>query len=363
MKHIHLVCAARPNFIKIAPLWHALKHLEWVETKIVHTGQHYDKYMSDGILKDFELPKPHILLGIGSGTHAEQTGKTLIAYEKEILKERPDLVIVVGDVNATVAATLAAVKIGVKVAHLEAGLRSFDRDMPEELNRVITDSMADILWTPSIDADQNLMKEGVCGKIIRVGNIMIDAFEMMKSKISSCDLSHFNGLINGKYCLVTLHRPSNVDDIDCIKYILNRLIEISKILPLVFPVHPRTMKMINKYNLNSLLRESKNIFLVQPLSYIPFMNLLYNAKMIITDSGGVQEESTYLGIPCFTLRNNTERPVTLTMGTNILCKADELDKLVNNAMNGDVSTPQSIELWDGNTAARVVESITDYLSD
>ena len=354
-----MVCAARPNFIKIAPLWHAFQHLDWIDAKIVHTGQHYDKCMSDDIFNDFKLPNPHVQLGIGSGTHAEQTGGTLIAYEKAILKDRPDLVIVVGDVNATVAATLAAVKMGIKVAHLEAGLRSFDRSMPEELNRIVTDSLANILWTPSIDADHNLRKEGVYGTITRVGNIMIDAFEMMKNKIQSCDSRIYKGLPTDKYCLVTLHRPSNVDDVIIIKFILNRLIEISKMIPLIFPVHPRTKKMINKYNLCNALRENKNIHLLEPLSYVHFMNLLYNAKVIITDSGGVQEESTYLGIPCFTLRENTERPITVDKGSNILCRAEGLEKLVENAMQTEKAPCKDIEFWDGNTAWRVVESIRE----
>jgi UDP-N-acetylglucosamine 2-epimerase (non-hydrolysing) len=355
---IHLVCAARPNFMKVAPLYHQLRKQDWARPVIVHTGQHYDINMSDAFFKDLSLPKPDIYLGVGSGSHAEQTGRVMMAYEKILCEQRPDLVVVVGDVNSTMAATIAASKLGIMVAHLEAGLRSFDRTMPEEINRLVTDVLADMLWTPSIDADENLRKEGIPGgKIQRVGNIMIDSLEMLREKIENqpayCDF----GLEPRCYGIVTLHRPSNVDSPVVLRELCNILETIAKEVPLVFPVHPRTRKSMEEHHLLSAMEKSGNIFLPEPMNYIRFMNLVFHCAFVITDSGGIQEETSYLGIPCLTVRENTERPITVTQGTNKLCRMDELKRNTVDMLRNKVRRPNKIELWDGHTAERIVTII------
>ena len=362
-KTIHLIAAARPNFMKIAPLFHALKKEPWADPKIVHTGQHYDINMSDAFFQDLQLPAPHIHLGVGSGTHAEQTGRVMMAYEKCLMANRPDLVIVVGDVNSTVAATLASVKLGIKVAHLEAGLRSFDRTMPEEVNRVVTDALADILWTPSPDGDENLLREGVSkDKIVRVGNIMIDSLEMLRKRIEEQDVYRGYGLDRGMYGVVTLHRPANVDDPEKLKQICHSLSRISEKIQLVFPVHPRTRKNLEQSDLLATLQNAKSILLLEPLNYIRFMNMVFNCRMVITDSGGIQEETTYLGIPCLTLRPNTERPVTISQGTNQLCRVEDFEGKVLSLLTTGNGCPPAINLWDGKTAERVVLSIEGFLN-
>jgi len=355
---IHLVCAARPNFMKIAPLYHALENEDWANPVIVHTGQHYDLNMSDTFFKDFNLPKPNIHLGVGSGSHGEQTGNVMISYEKVLLENRPDLVVVVGDVNSTMAATISASKLGVKVAHLEAGLRSFDRSMPEEINRLVTDVLADILWTPSPDADKNLLREGISReKIHRVGNIMIDSLEMLRSKIDKQPIYNDFGLTQRGYGLVTLHRPSNVDDPEKLENLCEILCRIAKKIPIIFPVHPRTRKNIEKNQIVPILNNSKGMFLPTPMSYIPFMNLVFNCRFVITDSGGIQEETTYLGIPCLTVRPNTERPITITQGTNQLCEMKDLEEKTESILSGYLSNGKKIEFWDGKTAKRIVEHL------
>ena len=355
---IHLIAAARPNFMKIAPLFHALKNEAWVEPIIVHTGQHYDINMSDAFFKDLSLPEPDLQLGVGSGTHAEQTGQVMIQYEKVLLEKRPDLVVVAGDVNSTMAATLAAVKMGVKVAHLEAGLRSFDRTMPEEVNRLVTDALADILWTPSPDGDENLIKEGISkDKIIRVGNIMIDSLEMLRGKIEKQAVYKEFGLNKGYYALITLHRPSNVDNPEILEKLCKVLIRIARRIPLIFPVHPRTRKNLENFELINTLDRLDSIFLTNPMNYIRFMNLVFNCRVAITDSGGIQEETTYLGIPCLTLRPNTERPITIKKGTNQLCKIDNLENKLETALSKNNTQENDIELWDGQTASRIAKSI------
>lgn len=372
---IHLIAAARPNFMKIAPLYHAFKKEAWADPVIVHTGQHYDINMSDSFFKDLELPDPHIHLGIGSGTHAEQTGSVMIAYEKVLIKERPELVVVVGDVNSTMACTIAASKVVYPpkpdqtgsgshlinrptVAHLEAGLRSNDRSMPEEINRLVTDALADILWTPSPDAVENLMSEGVPGeKIYHVGNIMIDSLEMMRPKIEAVAIFSELGLIKGNYGLVTLHRPSNVDSPDTLSSLCAILAAASQKIPLVFPVHPRTRKNLDTFGLIPMLSSAKEIILTEPMGYIRFMNLVFNCRYTITDSGGLQEETTYLGIPCVTMRPNTERPVTVTHGTNQLCTVHDLQDKIENIFSTDFKRCTVPELWDGQTAARIVDTI------
>lgn len=361
-KTIHLIAAARPNFMKIAPLYHALVKEEWANPKIIHTGQHYDINMSDAFFRDLGLPEPHIHLNVGSGSHAEQTGRVLIAYEKVLMETKPDLVIVVGDVNSTVAATLAAVKMGIKVAHLEAGLRSFDRTMPEEINRIVTDSIADILWTPSSDGDENLLKEGVTPeKIQRVGNIMIDSLEMMRSQIEKENACAHYGVVAGEYGLLTLHRPANVDDPNFLKEICQVLKRITKRITLIFPVHPRTRKNLNSFGLLSELESHPGMHLTEPISYIPFMNLVFNCRFVLTDSGGIQEETTYLDIPCLTLRPNTERPITITQGTNKLCKVPDIEGHIEHILKTTDTKRIVPELWDGHTAARVCKSIEELM--
>jgi UDP-N-acetylglucosamine 2-epimerase (non-hydrolysing) len=363
-KIIHLIAAARPNFMKIAPLYHALKKEAWAHPVVVHTGQHYDLNMSDVFFQDLRLPAPDIHLGVGSGSHAEQTGQVMIAYEKILLGQRPDLVIVVGDVNSTVAVTLAAAKLGIRTAHLEAGLRSFDRTMPEEINRLVTDALADILWTPSPDGDENLSREGVPPeKIHRVGNIMIDSLEMLRDRIESESVYREWDLPDGGYGLVTLHRPANVDKPETLKRLCELLITASAQKPVLFPVHPRTRKHLEAFDLLPLLTRTETVHLTEPQSYIRFMNLVFHCGFVITDSGGVQEETSYLGIPCMTLRPNTERPVTMTHGTNRLFSIDALQKEIQkNGFLDQERRPIAIDLWDGNTAGRVVASIREILS-
>ncbi len=382
--------------MKIAPLYHALKKEKWASPIIVHTGQHYDLNMSDAFFEDLSLPQPDLHLGVGSGTHAEQTGHVMIAYEKALLKTRPDLVIVVGDVNSTMACSLTASKLQYAptsppepvrldgedlrhqatskssivnrqssivrhrplIAHIEAGLRSFDRTMPEEINRIVTDSLADILWTPSPDADENLIREGISrDKIHLVGNIMIDSLEMLRGKIEKQAVYDEFRLKAGDYGLVTLHRPSNVDDPRVLKALCAVLTRITERIPLVFPVHPRTRKNLEQAALMPSLTTTNGLFLLEPLSYVWFMNLVFNCRLAITDSGGIQEESTYLGIPCLTLRPNTERPVTVHQGTNQLCTPEDLETRVESILSGKMSQGTVPELWDGQTASRVVNSL------
>jgi len=360
-KTIHLIAAARPNFMKIAPLYHELRKADWAEPVIAHTGQHYDLNMSDAFFRDLMLPEPHHHLGVGSGSHAEQTGRLMIAYERLLMEQRPDLVVVVGDVNSTVACTLAAVKLGIKTAHLESGLRSFDRSMPEEINRIVTDSIADILWTPSPDGDENLLREGAPReKIERVGNIMIDSLEMMRPRIMAENAFVKYGLKPGSYGVVTLHRPSNVDNRETLNRLCGALQRIALVLPLIFPVHPRTRKNLEAFGLYEGLAAAPGMHLDGPVSYIPFMNLVFNCRLAITDSGGIQEETTYLGIPCLTLRPNTERPVTVTEGTNRLCTPEDVTAHAESAMASKAAS-KPLEFWDGKTAKRVVASMKRFL--
>lgn len=360
MKNIHLIAAARPNFMKIAPLYHALVKENWCQTAIVHTGQHYDQNMSDAFFRDLGLPTPHFHLEVGSGTHAQQTGNVMIAYEKIALAEKPDWIIVVGDVNSTAACAMVGAKLCIPVIHLEAGLRSRDRRMPEEINRLVTDAIADVLWTPSPDADENLIAEGVPRERIDfVGNIMIDSFEMMREAITADDSVVRLGLEAKKFGVVTLHRPSNVDSQETLATLVSVLVEVSALLPLVFAVHPRTRKRLQDFDLEKKLLSATHIQLIDPLGYVQFMNLVSNCAAAITDSGGIQEETTYLGIPCFTLRENTERPVTSTIGSNQLVRPDNLLERVREGLAGQTHAGRRPDLWDGQTAARAVQRLRE----
>ena len=344
--------------MKVAPLFHALDQSDWAEPVLVHTGQHYDVNMSDVFFQDLMLPKPDYSLGVGSGSHAEQTGGVMIAYEKVCIEDRPDWIIVVGDVNSTAACAQVGTKLWVPVVHLEAGLRSGDRRMPEEINRLVTDAIADVFWTPSADADENLLAEGVNSeKIDLIGNIMIDSFEMLRDKIENSNAQSDLGLDSGEYALVTLHRPSNVDSRDTLTPIIDALLNLADDVPIVFVAHPRTIKALEMFGLQDKLSHNDNCHLLEPLPYVSFMNIVTGAKLVITDSGGLQEETTYLGIPCLTLRENTERPITVTLGTNKLVRADNLDENLTRVLRGEWQDGKRPPLWDGKTAARAVAAL------
>ena len=355
--HVHLIAAARPNFMKIAPLWHALRATDDFEPAIVHTGQHYDAAMSDDIFADLGLPAPDFHLGVGSGSHAEQTGGVMIAYEKVAQAHRPDWLIVVGDVNSTAACAMVGAKLRIPTVHLEAGLRSCDRDMPEEINRLVTDVIADVLWTPSPDADENLKREGIADdRVTRVGNIMMDSYELVRPKIEGCSWPAELGLRKGEYGVVTLHRPSNVDDPVKLAQLVAALEEAQRKLPLIFPVHPRTRQRLEAARLLPHL-EAAGISLTGPAPYIRFMALVSGAAAIVTDSGGIQEETTYLGIPCLTLRDNTERPITVSEGTSRLVRVERLVDMLKAALAEPRSARKKPALWDGHTAMRCIEDL------
>ena len=355
---IHLIAAARPNFMKVAPLYHALRCESWCETRLVHTGQHYDFNMSAAFLEDLSLPRPDFHLGVGSGSHAEQTAGVMVAYEKVCLTDRPDWIVVVGDVNSTAACALVGAKLCIPVAHLEAGLRSRDRTMPEEINRIVTDAVCDLLWTPSPDADENLEREGIPKqKIDRIGNIMIDSYELLKRRIEADGTREALNLTPGQYGVVTLHRPVNVDNRATLATLVDQLDKASRKISLVFPVHPRTRTRLREFRLSDRLARAPGLRIIDPIGYVQFMNLVCAAKLVITDSGGIQEETTYLAIPCLTVRDTTERPVTITMGTNRLVSPNDVSESVATVLRCDWSHGRAPEFWDGSTARRAVESL------
>jgi len=359
---ILLIVGARPNFMKMAPLYFELAGTSRLEPRIVHTGQHYDYAMSQAFFEDLELPEPHYFLGTGSGSHAEQTARIMVECEKVFLAERPDLVVVFGDVNSTLACSLTARKLLIRVAHVEAGLRSFDETMPEELNRRVTDVVSDLLFTPSADGDENLAREGVApGRIHRVGNIMIDSLVRILGRIDESQeaaILRQGNLPKGNYVLVTLHRPSNVDEKEGLRGILAYLNKLSQSLPVVFPMHPRTKKNLAAFGIEASCGDRLQI--IEPVRYREFITLEKNARFILTDSGGIQEEATFLGLPCLTLRPNTERPITITQGTNELVDLGTIEDKTRMILSGNWKTGRVPPLWDGRTAARIARVIIDY---
>ena len=347
--------------MKVGPLFHCLVKSDWAEPILVHTGQHYDVNMSDLFFQDLRLPTPHFHLGIGSGSHAEQTARVMVAYEQLLQYQHPDYVVVVGDVNSTMACAIVAKKQLLPLAHLEAGLRSGDRTMPEEINRLVTDSISDLLLPPSDDAVQNLRNEGVPeSKIEMVGNIMIDAYEMLSPQIEAAGIPAAMQLIQ-PYGVVTLHRPANVDDPERLQKLVALLLGVSASLPLVFPIHPRTLDALKRNDLHARLIGNSRIRIVEPMSYVHFMSLVQDAALVLTDSGGVQEETTYLGIPCLTLRPNTERPITIDQGTNRLVTLETVPVCVEDVLNGHWPRGRRPKFWDGRTAERVASALAQRI--
>jgi len=362
-KKIFLIAAARPNFMKVAPLWRAMAaRPQAMVPLLIHTGQHYDQNMSDVFFQDLGLPTPHVHLGVGGGSHAQQTAGVMVKFEELCLRECPDLVVVVGDVNATMATAITAAKLHIPVAHVEAGLRSRDMTMPEEINRLITDAIADLLFTPSPDADSNLLAEGVAPARIRlVGNIMIDSLVDSVERARVMDTCSRFGLTEGEFGVVTLHRPANVDDPESLARILGVLVGMN--IPLVFPVHPRTRAVMQQHGLDASCGLTGSlIILADPLGYYEFMNLVIHSRVILTDSGGLQEEATWLGIPCLTLRPNTERPITIIEGTNELATVQSLASQTVAILEGRWKKGRVPALWDGATAPRIVSEIEAFLA-
>ncbi|HLF84480.1 MAG TPA: UDP-N-acetylglucosamine 2-epimerase (non-hydrolyzing) [Blastocatellia bacterium] len=363
MLRIINVVGARPNFMKIAPVIDEMRRRPArIEALLVHTGQHYDESMSDSFFEDLHIPRPDINLEVGSGSHSEQTARVMIAFERVLLKHPADWVVVVGDVNSTMAAAIVASKQLVRVAHVEAGLRSRDRTMPEEINRVVTDALADLLLTPSRDANQNLLREGVAPEKIRfVGNVMIDSLYRNLERARASQVLERLSLAPGKFCAMTLHRPSNVDAKETLSGILDALEVIGEKLPIVFPIHPRTRDRLKQFGLGDRVRKQRSLVLTEPLGYLDFLHLYSNSRLVLTDSGGVQEETTVLGIPCLTLRQNTERPITVTEGTNRLVGSDPdtIRREALAALERPSPAARALELWDGRAAARIVDAIEE----
>lgn len=363
MIKIICVCGARPNFMKIAPIMRAFKANGNFQTLLVHTGQHYDENMSKLFFDELNIPKPDINLGVGSSSHAVQTAEIMKRFEPVVLDFKPDYVLVVGDVNSTIACGLVAVKLGVKLIHVEAGLRSFDRTMPEEINRVLTDSISDLLFVTEQSGVDNLQNEGVdSDKVHFVGNVMIDTLMTNKAKAQKSDVLGRLGLSAKEYAVITLHRPSNVDDIAKFGEIITALERIENEMKLVFPIHPRTRNNIEHTELTKRVEAMNNLLLLKPMGYVDFLCLISNAALVLTDSGGIQEETTILGVPCMTLRANTERPVTITEGTNRLVDVTAEDIMKNYreirsaSKDGGCRTPK---FWDGKAAERIAKIIAE----
>jgi len=358
MRVVFHVVGARPNFIKVAPIYRAIAERGVLRQRLIHTGQHYDAQMSEVFFSDLRLPPPDVHLGAGSGSHAEQTGKVMVELEKACAREKPDLISVVGDVNSTLAAALVAAKAQITLAHVEAGLRSRDRSMPEEINRILTDRLADLLLTPSPDADENLRREGVEeGRIFFVGNVMIDSLLEFRGKAQSLPTLERLGLAPRRYAVCTMHRPSNVDEPTIFGGLLEALGEISRIIQVIFPVHPRTRKMLSETDGKTRLCAYPNLRLVEPMGYLEFLSLTSQAGLILTDSGGLQEEATALDVPCLTLRENTERPITVTEGTNVVVgtRPERIIGEAQKVLTGRGKQGRVPERWDGRAGRRIAE--------
>lgn len=360
MKVIQVV-GARPNFMKVGPIHRAFKNNSNWESIIVHTGQHFDKNMSDIFFKQLELPEPTYFLGVGSGSQTQVTAKIMLEFEKIVEKEAPDLILVVGDVTSTLACTLVAVKMGIKVAHVESGLRSFDRSMPEEINRILTDSVSDFLFVTEQSGLDNLKKEGVSNeKVFFVGNVMIDSLVYYLEKAKRSQILNDLGINQNNYIVMTMHRPANVDSEIGLKAIIELVALCANHIQVIFPIHPRTIANLARFGLLDELKKIINVQLIDPLGYLEFVQLMANSAAILTDSGGIQEETTYLGVPCLTFRNSTERPITVTIGTNHLL-ADLNPKLtfqtLVKTLNGQTKKGQIPPLWDGNAAIRIVQKL------
>ncbi len=359
------VVGARPNFMKIAPILQAMRQDSFFTPILIHTGQHYDAAMSDVFFRELELPIPDVNLSVGSGSHGKQTGEVMVRFEEVISADRPDLVLVVGDVNSTLAAALVAAKMHIKVAHVEAGLRSFDRSMPEEINRILTDAISDFLFVTERSAEHNLAAEGVkAEKVFFVGNVMIDALMANRKRAAASDVLKRFRLEENAYAVLTLHRPSNVDAAEPLERIVAALEVIRDKAPIVFPAHPRTLKNLQRFGLLERLERGGKVRVVEPLGYVDFLRLTDASRMVITDSGGLQEETTMLGVPCVTLRENTERPVTVEQGTSTLVGNDTA-KILAAAENGLASgrmTARIPELWDGQAAERIAAVLKKHFS-
>ena len=352
------VVGARPNFMKIAPIVTAARQHPDLDTTLVHTGQHYDERMSDLFFRELGLPAPDVHLGVGSASHAVQTARVMTAFDETLDRHATDVVVVVGDVNSTLATTITAAKMHIPVGHVEAGLRSFDRRMPEEINRIVTDALSTYLFTPSRDADELLHREGIpAERIYFVGNVMIDSLRRCQGLAARSPILSQLALERGKYAVLTLHRPSNVDDPDILAEILAALDEIQKAIPIAFPIHPRTAKQIERFGYEPRLAAMPGMRLIPPCGYLDFIALEMNAQLILTDSGGIREEATVLGIPCLTLRETTERPITVTQGTNQIVGHDKAKILeaASRILGGQVPQGRIPELWDGHAAERIVD--------
>jgi UDP-N-acetylglucosamine 2-epimerase (non-hydrolysing) len=350
--------------MKIAPIHREMSKYPELNPLLVHTGQHYDEKMSKLFFQDLLLPEPDIYLGIGSGTHTEQSARIMLAFEKVIEKEKPDLVLVVGDVNSTAACSLVAAKMHTKIAHVEAGLRSFDRTMPEEINRMVTDALSDFLFVTEKSGLDNLRNEGIPDKkVFFTGNVMIDSLAFFLEKAKESIILSDLQLNGSSFALVTLHRPSNVDVKENLENLFHTFSVVGKDMKIVFPMHPRTKKMIEKFNLGTYVSSIKNLIITDPIGYLDFMQLMQNARLILTDSGGIQEETTYLGIPCITIRENTERPVTVEIGTNVIVgpNPDLIIEETEKIISGNGKKGQIPELWDGKAAERIVKILSGNL--
>lgn len=359
---LHVV-GARPNFMKIAPILAECGTRPSFRSTLVHTGQHYDERMSRLFFEQLGLPRPDLDLEVGSGSHAQQTAAILSRFEPVLFEKRPDLVLVVGDVNSTLACSLTAVKLGIPVAHVEAGLRSFDRSMPEEINRIVTDAVSDLLFVSESSGVENLAREGVAGKVHFVGNVMIDTLLKHRERARGVEILQPLGLEPGGYAALTLHRPANVDDPAALEQILTPIVELSRTMPVVFPVHPRAQEALTGQPV--LRSEGARVTRIEPLGYLEFLRLLMDARLVLTDSGGVQEETTILGVPCVTLRDNTERPVTLSHGSNRLggTTSGRIRRAIAEALTTEVGPTREPPLWDGHAAGRIADVLERWAED